>query len=182
MCDKKYKIYFSNKIWDMSLESLVRFRPQGIWSARISTGLFGLTDCKSGNRGSKENGEILLGLGFEGINYLVNLGFIPCPSCKPNELESFYPSVHYAVWKKYGFKNVEDFSDKKILPFDSRRLNWEKILPIFDKTPSRIYLPKDLKKNELLEFKNRFKKIGYVLPPVGFYDNNIKGHFNEYKI
>lgn len=54
-----------------------------VYSARISTGLFGRTDCVAGNRGPKDSKEVILAAGETGLVKLIELGFIPCDVCKP---------------------------------------------------------------------------------------------------
>ncbi len=68
-----------------------------VWSARLSTGVFGLTSCGSGNKGPKAYNEVLLSVGNSGLSKLVELGFIPCPTCHPENVENFWGEVEVAV-------------------------------------------------------------------------------------
>ena len=88
-----------------------------------------------------------------------------------------YKEVFMKVLEKKAEKDWDDFTDKKILDFDGRRINWEKVLSITKKAPGRIYLPQNLKTEEVIEFKQRFDTIGVKLPPVGFYDANAPSRF-----
>jgi len=188
MNEKYYPAYYDGDIREFSSSELWAYKQdEGLWSGRLSTGLLGLTNCEPGNKGPKGKGEILLGIGVEGLRQLVDWGFIPCPICTPENPKfeadrrwNFLYIIQNNIKKKYGFSNPRDFCDKSKLPFDARRLNWEEIIPVLDATPSRIYLPKGLKEEELKDLETRFNCIGFILPPVGFYDKNILGHFNQY--
>jgi len=151
-----------------------------IWSARLSTGLFGLTSCRSGNRGPKNYKEVILGVNDYGLRRIVELGFIPCPVCKPETIEGFWEKIDDIVIEKYGISTLEKFLDKDVLGFDARRVKWEDILPVIGDTPNRIYLPRDLSIDELLEFRKRFENIGFELPVVGYYDPSSPKRFREY--
>jgi len=153
-----------------------------LWSARLSTGVFGLTSCVAGNRGPKDCSEVILGIGDEGLNKLVALGFIPCPVCHPEKVDGFWDAVKEAVSQRYGITSLEMFVDKDVLPFDSRRVEWEEILPVVEGVPSRIYLPRNLANDDLLAFSERFERIGFKLPAVGYYDPEAPGRFVEYNI
>ncbi|MFH1589302.1 MAG: hypothetical protein ABIB43_01925 [archaeon] len=56
-----------------------------IWSGRLSSGIIGLTNCVAGNRGPKEQNEVLLGVGIQGLDKLVDIGFVPCVVCHPEK-------------------------------------------------------------------------------------------------
>lgn len=152
------------------------------WSARLSTGLFGLTSCEAGNRGPKKYNEVILASGDEGLNKFVDLGFIPCPSCKPEKVNGFWDKIQNTVNSKYGISTLEEFVDKKVLVFDARRVNWEELLPIVGKTPNRLYVPNNLSKSDLFNLNRRFVNAGFMLPPTGYYDSNAPNRFTEYKI
>ena len=156
---------------------------EDMWSARLSTGAFGLTSCPAGNRGPKEYNEVILAKGDKGLKKLVGLGFITCPVCNPEETEDFFETVGEKIQEKYGFSDVEDFANKDILPLDARRVNWEELLPVIGKTPGRLYLPNDLNEDDLTHLHKRFNNIGYALPKeIGCYDKDSPGHFREYPL
>lgn len=155
-----------------------------VWSARLSTGLFGLTSCEAGNKpyASKGYSEIILGVEKEGLNKLVELGFITCPTCRPDKIDGFWQTVQKTVEKKYDISTLNDFLDRDLLPYDARRVEWETILPIIGKAPDRLYVPNNLTKDDLIELNNRFNDGGFKLPLTGFYDRNAPGRFSEYVI
>ncbi len=146
-----------------------------IWSARLSSGLLGLTNCPAGKRGPKNLNEVILAQGHEGLAYLIWLGFTPCPACRPEKEEQFWPSAHGPIELKYHLDDEHDFLR---LDFDARRLLWEEI-PV---TPNRLYVPPYLTLQDLLELKERFDHLGRALPPIGYYDHEAPGHFTEYQI
>jgi hypothetical protein len=182
-----YCVFMNNAYYDLSLRDLVEHRQKQktrpiIWSARLSTGLFGLTNCKSGNRGPKDYNEVLLAEGDGGLRKIVELGFITCPTCKPENKPGFWNAAEGVVNKKYGMNSLEDFVDKAKLPFDARRVNWGELLPVIGAVPGRLYLPQGLQDEELLELKKKFSSAGFGLPPVGFYDASAPGRFREYAL
>ena len=177
-----YHVYKDGDYQEMTVEELFTYEGQGIWSARISTGLFGKTDCSAGNRGPKNDKEVILAIGDEGLEKLIDLGFITCPVCKPEETEAFWETIEPTVKDTYGLTTLEDFTDKDLLTYDSRRLDWESILAVTGDAPGRIYLPEGLEEKELKRFKDEFQKIGVTLPPVGYYDAEAETRFTEYDI
>lgn len=185
MENKNYRI-FSNRTWESLSESPFRNYDcrYTLWSARISTGVFGMTNCSAGNRGPKGKKEVLLAEGNEGLLELIDLGFIPCSVCHPEEKgEGFFDIIEDKVKSMYGLRLSEDFCDKKILPFDARRLNWERITALTDGVPSRIYVPKGLPLDEMNNFADKFWiDTGFRVPPIGYYDSNSPSRFTEYKI
>ncbi|HLD79778.1 MAG TPA: hypothetical protein VJA18_04415 [Candidatus Nanoarchaeia archaeon] len=181
----EYFVYIAGSFQKMNLKDLVRSSrdqpQQQVWSARLSTGVFGLPDCKAGNRGPKETNEVLLSLGNEEINKFVDLGFISCPVCRPEETPNFWEIISDRVGRKYGLSSLESYVDKKMLPFDARRLNWEELLPIVGRTPNRIYLPRDLSEQDLVQFQERFTRIRFAFPKVGYYNPAVAERFTEYR-
>jgi len=180
-----YYVFLEDSYRKLSLRELVRYRNSwgirpAVWSAKISTGLLGLTNCKSGNRGPKGYAEVLLAIGDSGLNKLVEQGFIPCPTCHPENKNRFWNAIENTVNKKYNIQSSEDFVNKEILPFDARRVDFEEILSMTAKSPNRVYLPKGLNEKELSEFKSRFDALGIALPPTGYYDANAPGRFARY--
>jgi hypothetical protein len=133
-----------------------------IWSARLSSGLFGLTDCPAGNSSHAPKGgnEVMLALGDEGLEHLIDLGFLPCPTCRPES-----PLIK-----------------RNLIPLDTMRLDWEKLAPYLTKMPNRIYTQPNLSEEVIYEFKERIKSLGLELPPIGFYDRTSATRFTEYSI
>lgn len=158
------------------------------WSARISTGVFGMTNCSPGNKGPKGKKEVLLADGSEGLLELIDLGFIPCSVCHPEEKEEgFFDIIEDKVKSMYGLRLSEDFCDKQKLPFDARRLDWERIANIAWGLPGRIYVPEKLSATEIQEFAACLKNVqssslNSSIPPIGFYDRNSPTRFTEYKL
>jgi hypothetical protein len=88
---------------------------------------------------------------------------------------------------KYGFDNVKDFYDRTKLQFDARRLNWEIIANITGGLPSRIYVPENLKEEEVKKFAEVLKSVqgsslNSSIPPIGFYDRTSPTRFTEYEL
>lgn len=185
MENKDYMI-FSNRIWNSLSESAFRkYRcRETLYSARISTGVFGFTDCSAGNRGPKNKDEILLAEGEEGLKEIIDLGFIPCPSCNPLlTKEYFLDQIEFKIKERYRLEDVRDFSDKKKVPFDARRLNWQRITEMTQGVPGRIYVPQGLSLDEMNNFADNFWiNTGFRVPPIGYYDSNSPNKFTEYKI
>lgn len=177
-----YCVYKDGDYQEMTAKEFFSYGEQGLWSARLSSGLIGRPDCSAGNRGPKSKHEVILAIGDGGLEKLVNLGFITCPVCKPEATEGFWDKIKHAVNDKYRITALEDFTNKAILPYDARRLDWEEILATTGGAPNRIYLPENLAEGELIEFKERFQAKGIALPPVGYYDPKAETHFTEYII
>lgn len=182
-----YYILVNDECKLFDLETLIRFvQPQParplIWSARLSTGLVGRTGCQSGNRGPKNQNEVLLAVGDAGLRRLIALGFITCPTCLPEKIERFWRAARGAVRIKYGITLLDDFIDKKVLPFDARRVVWEKVVPILKHWPDRLYVPPGLQHYELEALKRRFEKIGYGLSSVGYSNPEAAGRFTGYEL
>lgn len=153
---------------------------QPIWSARLATGLLGLPQCLPGNKGPKNAREIVLAIGSLALAKLIEMGFIPCPSCKPGEMPGFWDAVAASVRRLYGIGSLADFVDKTVLPFDARRLDWERIVPVIGGFPSRLYVPKGLGPAELAQLRTRLSRLSPDLPAVGYYDPDSPGRFHEY--
>ncbi|MBN2459581.1 hypothetical protein JXB28_04825 [Candidatus Woesearchaeota archaeon] len=180
-----YYVFLDESFRKLSLRELVRYRNSqvprpAIWSARISSGLLGLTNCKAGNRGPKGYAEVLLAIGDRGLNQLVDLGFIPCPECHPENQNRFWNIIEKTVQSKYILQSIDEFASKEVMPFDVRRIDFEYIMPLTKKAPNRTYLPRNLKEDELAEFKSRFHKLDLAPPPSGYYDPNAPGRFTRY--
>jgi hypothetical protein len=184
--ENKDYVIFSNRRWDSLSDSSFRRYScrETLYSGRISTGVFGFTDCSSGNRGPKNKNEVLLAEGDEGLRELIDFGFIPCPTCHPLLAKAhFLDGIEFKIKEKYGFEDVRDFLDKKKLPFDARRLNWQKITELTNEVPGRIYVPQGLSLEEMNNFADKFWiETGFRVPPIGYYDANSPTRFTEYKI
>lgn len=156
-----------------------------VWSARLSTGLFGHPGCPSGNKGPKGSNEVILAVGDDGLKELVRLGFIPCPSCRPENTPGFWGTlrtIEKSILDRHKLASLEQFSDKKLVPFDARRLAWEELFPVVGGMPVRLYLPPGLSDNDLRDLKNRFSAAGVPLPQAGVYDRTAEGSFRPYII
>ena len=184
MASTEYFVYAGGSFEKMTLRELAEYNHPLLktWSARLSTGVFGLPHCKAGNRGPKETNEVLLSLGEEGINKFVDLGFLSCSVCHPEDVSRFWEVIKDSLQHKYSISALDDFIDKRKLPFDARRLSWEELLPITGRAPNRIYLPRDLIEQDLVQFQERFTKIGFNLPPIGYYNADAPGRFSEYRL
>jgi hypothetical protein len=158
---------------------------QILWSGRIATGLFGLTNCASGKRGPRSRKEVLIAPGIKGLEQLFYLGFIPCPVCTEHYKNEILEELEEDIADKYKLDKIADFFDKTKLPFDARRLAWEHIVHISGGLPSRIYVPANLQLGEVYKFADRLKKINSsspntAFPSIGFYDTNSPTRFTEY--
>lgn len=182
----RYPVYSRGHFEKLSLREVVHLKKEVepssfVWSARLSTGIFGKLDCPSGNKTYVPKGanEVILGVGDEGLAALIDLGFIPCPKCHPENVEGFWEKATPAINKKYPhLRRPEDFVDKKIVGYDARNISWKRILPYLSMMPNRVYLPPNLSEEELQEFKGKINKMGFSLPSVGYYTDT----FIEYKI
>ena len=113
----------------LPLKQIIKLKSQTLlWSARIGTGLLGLTDCSSGKRGPK------------------------------------------------------NYANKKIVGFDALRLDWETILNITKRPPSRIYTSPKPDQNLLSKTIDAFLALSIPLPPIGFYNRTAPGNFTEIDI
>ncbi|MDE1855154.1 MAG: hypothetical protein KGH57_02430 [Candidatus Micrarchaeota archaeon] len=185
---KNYYVFSEGKFEETEINSAFFGSHPILWSARLSTGVFGLTSCPSGNspRAPKNAGEVVLGVGDEGLTALVKLGFIPCPVCNPESSPHFsWSAIGGVVSTKYEVISAAEFADKTRVPFDARRLNWELIVSTVHGAPSRIYLPEGLDYKEVESFRSSIRQIvradGVAKEPVlGYYDRKVDGHFTEY--
>lgn len=183
----RYFVFMEGDFRKVHLLEVVRYcREQEsepmIWSARLSTGFVGLTNCESRKREPTGYNEVILGVGDEGLSKLGELGFIPCPTCHPEEVFGFWDGLEGVVKHKYDINSLEEFTNKGRLPADARRLSWEELLPVIGKAPNRIYLGRGLSEDDLLEFKERFESAGIKLPPVGYKDKKAPERFSEYPL
>ena len=154
-----------------------------VWSARLSTGIFGHTDCPSGNRSPKGTNNVLLAVGDNGLRGLIELGFIPCPDCKPEQADGFWMVAAGIVGIKYGITTLKEFVDKDVaLPHDVMRVNWEILVPRMRTWPDRLYVKQGLDADTLADIASDIKAIGYGLPDIGYYDQDSSEHFTRYTI
>jgi hypothetical protein len=179
MKEGPYVCYMDGSYRLMDPESWAQVPREERWSARLGTGIFGLPNCPTGNRGPKERNEVILAVGDKGLEKLIMLGFVACPSCKPDTRDGFWKVVEPAVRSKYGMPHWQ-FMDRNTLPFDARRVNFEEILPETGRAPSRLYVPKGLCRTELSVVVNRFGVIGKGIPKIGYYDLLSEQRFVEY--
>lgn len=185
----RYPTFAKGEFEKLFLRETVLKRYEGeqrldVWSARLSTGIFGKLDCRSGNSSHAPKGEneIILAVGNEGLGKLIELGFIPCPTCKPENTPDFWNSAGEAIMSAYPtLKDVHDFSDKKIVPFDSLRVDWETLAPLLTALPNRLYVAEGLTDTDLAAIKERFEKLNFKLPPIGYYINGAPW-FKQYEI
>ncbi|HJZ05512.1 hypothetical protein A2634_03445 [Candidatus Amesbacteria bacterium RIFCSPHIGHO2_01_FULL_48_32] len=167
----------------LPLKEIIKLKSQTLlWSARIGTGLLGLTDCSSGKRGPKNSAEIILAIGSTGLAQLIKLGFIPCPTCRPDQLDTFWEIATEMAREKYRLQYPRDFTNKKIVGFDALRLDWETILNITKRPPSRIYTSPKPDQNLLSKTIDAFLALSIPLPPIGFYNRTAPGNFTEIDI
>jgi len=181
-----FEVYFEGSFNRLTGLEIISYRKETghpkIWSVRIGTGLFGTTNCPSGNRGPKAHNEVLLAVGDEGLNKLIQLGFVPCPRCTP---EKTPPNFREVVQEKISDifpLSLEDFCDKKVLTFDARRVKWEEILPLIKEAPGRFYLPAGLSPAEVFQFHKRLYTLGVPPNKMGFLDRASPKGFTEYII
>lgn len=160
-----------------------------MWTGRIATALYGFSSvpgkehapthvrhCSSGNRGPTGREEILIAFG-NSLRMLVELGFIPCPSCHPEQSQGHWDVVGPTVGALYHLDSIAEFSDKYTLPFDPRRLSWETIAEMTGGLPSRIYIGPTMTAEEAWELHQRLGKIQTKIPPIGYYDRTALGRF-----
>lgn len=155
-----------------------------LWSARLSTGLFGLASCPSGNKEGVPKGpnEVILAVGDEGLQKILELGFITCPVCKPEQVAGFWEKAKETVRELYGISQLANFINKTVIPYNVTRLDFETIIPTIDAVPNRFYVPRDISYQQRRILKHRFENMGYALPPIGYYDREAPGHFRELAI
>ena len=176
----KYLTFIENDLEMLPLRDIVvlvkGFPEEKLWSGRF-TGILGMPDCPSGNRGPKD--EVIFAFGKQGLAFLISMGFVPCPTCHPENQPRFWEEAEGPIETTYHLDNIYDFA---LLDFDASHVNWEMILPLIKKAPSRLYVSKDMTDEEVLELKERFRKMGFALPPTGYYDREAPGHFREHLI
>lgn len=182
-----YYVFVGDGFRRLSLEKLVRLlhsqspRPT-VWSARIGTGVLGLTSCRSGNRGPKSESEVLLALGDEGLRELIRLGFITCPVCNPEKHPGFWSCIKDIVEEGYDITTLADFIDKIKVPFDASRIDYRKIIGKTKQWPSRMYVPNNLSRKDLKIISLIIRNIGHGTPKVGYYDPQSSERFTEYQL
>lgn len=181
---------FTNNKWSLKSFSSTLSElgdKQILWSGKIATGLFGITNCISGRRGPRSSKEVLIAPGNKGLEQLFYLGFTPCPRCTEPYKKEIFEELEEDIKIRHNLNNFADFFDKTKLPFDARRLEWELIANIIGGLPSRIYVPSNLQSTEVQNFANRLKNIqgsslSTSIPPIGFYDTNSSAGFTEYRV
>jgi len=182
---KEYVVLLDGSYAHGSLRSIVersRRDDETLWSARLATGLFGSPRCPAGRRGPKGKREVILAQGASGLTELVDLGFIPCPVCKPETSPGFWEAVGVKAEEKYGVTSAAAFSDKTVVPFDALMINWEELAPIIQGVPGRLYVAPRLAQNDVKGIVDRFLCIGSGVPAIGCYDANAPGRFRQYDV
>lgn len=178
-----YWVWNDGTYWQRDIEQVRAIRSHiEMWSARLSTGIFGKPNCPVGNLGPKGESEVLLATGDEGLRKLVDLGFITCPVCRPEETPNFWERIREIVAAKYNLHSIEDFADKQKLPFDARRVDWEEVMGVVGKSPNRLYMPQGIMETELLQLRKRFESLGVLLPHVGYFNPDVPEMFTEYQV
>ena len=163
------------------MPDLVKFHHEGVlWSMRVGTGVIGMIDCKSGRRGPNGKDEVVFGLCKEGLSRLIYLGGIPCIVCHPENNERFWLEGGEAIRMKYDFVDPAAFTDKKILPFDTRRMDFDWIVKNLGGLPGRLYIPAGLDQDEVRAFADDLAKLGVGVPEIGYYDWKSKTRFGLY--
>ncbi len=182
---ENYALLFEDGYGYVSLRDAIIFAKdhgEYFWSVRLGTGLLGNVDCVSGRAGPSGTNEVLLAMGDGGLRRIVELGFITCPTCHPEQVQGFWPAVESVVREKYGIGELRDFIDKRVLPPDARRLDWEKIISIVGGMPSRLYVPQGLCTHDVSALQKRFDRLGVPVPAVGWYDRDAPDRFCEYQL
>lgn len=132
-------------------------------SLRLSGGFFGSMACPAGNLpvAPKSRSEVVLAIGSGGVKELVRLGALPCPACTPLEDQLIRSLAGEAAEERYG--TVAEFCDREKHPFDTAALNWETLLPLTGRLPSRLYLRAGMDGEDLLQLAERFRRLGAEL-------------------
>lgn len=188
--EAKYPTHLLTDIDNLTLRETLGLRKElepgsYVWSARLSSGIFGRHDCPAGNSAHAPKGEneIMLGLGDAGLEKIIELGFVPCPTCHPEDTPDFWEKASRAISHKYPeLSDPKEVLDRKLVPFDAGRVNWEELAPYLKTLPNRLYVPPNLDNERLSSLKARFDLLGFKLPPVGYYDHDSPTRFSEYKI
>lgn len=173
----EHLVAYQNEMRMMSMMEIVSIRRNGgnrlmVVSAKEATGLMGKPGCIPGNR-HKEN--TILGVGEEGVRALVELGFVPCPVCKLEEIPVFREMIKTTVKERYGL-TVDQFADKTILGYDAFRVDFERIVASGGKLPDRLYVSEKLTSSGIGEIKLRMSKLGDKVQ-IGLYDRSSPGNF-----
>jgi hypothetical protein len=180
----RYPVYLNEQFQRLNLREIVTVRKETepkpfVWSARLSTGIFGLPDCPAGDSPHVPRGEdeVLLALGDKGLEMLFNLGFLPCPACHPENTPDFWEKSKGAIGYVYPWlTDVHQIMDHDLVPFDARGLCWELLRPIMKSMPNRLYILPGLDKStegkaEVTKFRERIIGLGFTPPPIGYYVN-----------
>lgn len=159
-------------------QALKTAEQEELWSARLGTGIFGDVNCPSGRFGPYQQNELLFAVGDYGLEKLVDLGFINCPSCTPADTYNpFWDVVQHKVKEKYDLHSRDEF---KKMPFDARRIKWEKLWPAIGMFPERQYLPRGLPQDEVDAFRERLLLINSNIPIIGYFERTAPNVMVEY--
>lgn len=186
----RYPVFEDREFKNLSLRELTsnlkeREDRPFIWSARLSTGLFGLVSCPAGNspHAPKGENEVIIALGDDGLAFLIGLGFLPCPTCHPENTQDFWQKAEDdIIWNYPELDDAKGILDRNKIPFDAMHVSWEVLAPYLSKMPNRIYTKPGLDDITLQDFKRRIEGLGFDLPPIGYYDHNSPTRFTEYNI
>ncbi|MDP3734257.1 MAG: hypothetical protein Q8R37_03430 [Nanoarchaeota archaeon] len=149
-----------------------------LWSARLGTGILGFIDCPSGRFGPYQQNELIIAVGDQGLEKLVDVGFINCGSCKPADTYNhFWDAIAQKVKDKYNLTSLDEF---KKIPYDARRIDWEELWPVIGQFPGRQYLPRGLPQDEVDAFRERLLLIDSNIPIVGYFERSAANVMVEY--
>jgi hypothetical protein len=158
------------------------FDREKIFYAVLSTGGFGIRGCDVMKPGFVPKGPsaVAYAPGYDGLRGLVELGFIPCVVCHPENSIEFWDTISDIVKRKYGIDELQDFADKSNIYYDASRYDWEKIFPKIGARPDRIYLRTGATADEVHSARERLHKMGFSFEHIGFFDPS-NNEWTEYK-
>lgn len=151
-----------------------------VMSLRLGTGIIGELDCPSGDSDKVPKGknEVILGIGQQGIEALLQLGALPCISCHSGKRLATISSRFLEEVLETDISHADD-TNFLVNKYDARRLNWQKILPL-GIAPSRLYTRPGLNAQDVLTIEEQFKKAQVAIPLIGFYDRTREDRFFRY--
>ncbi len=155
-----------------------------LMSLRLSTGIIGELDCPAGDSDHAPKGstEVIIGLGPDGIQALLDLGALPCVTCDSGKRLLNFNLAVTAVLEKNLDGNLENRIDKGYLTshYDSRRLDWAKLLPL-KVSPKRFYTHPNLLPDAVDAIRKMFMDAHLAVPAIGYYDGTSPDYFTAYK-
>lgn len=174
-----WKVVNSIPLRRMLLKSPEETR-NSVLSLRLSTGIIGELDCPSGDADyvPRNNNEVIVGLGNQGIKALLELGGLPCITCHSGEkLARLFPAELKASLKT-DLDRARD-TDFLIGNYDARRLNWPGIVKL-GVVPGRFYTRPGLGSREVSAIAALFENAGLPAPAIGYYDRGREDRFYRY--